>query len=311
MYLASNDRMRVLEEEYCGFITIVGAPNVGKSTLLNKILGRKVSITSCKPQTTRHRIIGIDTKGSHQAIYVDTPGFYTEEKYMINRLMNCVASCSLNGVDLVFFLTDSIRWGINDEVILTKLKKTSLPVVLCINKVESIRDKNQVMEHMKAISDKMEFIDVVPISAKHGNNVDILRKHAQKFLPKASHYFAKEHVTDRSQNFMASEILREKLMRFTGDELPYSLTVQIERFNYVPSTDNLHIHSLILVERNSHKKIIIGKGGTKIKLIGREARFDMEALFGCRVHLETWVKVQLNWRNDECMLRSLGYFDYL
>lgn len=310
-FFASSQKESTPDNQHCGFIAIVGRPNVGKSTLLNHILGQKISITSRKPQTTRHRIMGVETDGDYQAIYVDTPGLHIEEKRAINRLMNRAANSSLSDVNLVFFLVDGTHWTDDDEMVLTKLSKSQFPVVLCVNKVDNVKDRNEVMLHMMELSKKMDFVDVVPISAKHGKNTDVLRKHVRDFLPKATHHFPEEYVTDRSQRFMASEILREKLMRFTGDELPYSVTVEIERFDYNPETDGFHINGLILVERQGQKKMVIGKGGEKIKTIGREARLDMEELFGRKVYLETWVKVKSGWADDERALRSLGYIDDL
>lgn len=299
------------ENQHCGFVAIVGRPNVGKSTLLNNILGQKISITSRKPQTTRHRIMGVDTQGDYQAIYVDTPGLHIEEKRAINRLMNRAANSSLSDVNLVLFLVDGTHWTEDDEMVLIKLQKANFPVILCVNKVDNVKDRNEVMLHMQAMSERMNFVDVVPISAKLGKNVDVLRKHVRDHLPKAVHHFPEEYVTDRSQRFMASEIIREKLMRFTGEELPYSVTVEIERFDYNPETDGFHINALILVERIGQKKMVIGKNGEKIKTIGREARLDMEELFGRKVYLETWVKVKSGWADDERALRSLGYIDDL
>ncbi|GMM91441.1 GTPase Era [Vibrio fortis] len=310
-FASDNKEPSLPENQHCGFIAIVGRPNVGKSTLLNHILGQKISITSRKPQTTRHRIMGVETEGDYQAIYVDTPGLHIEEKRAINRLMNRAANSSLSDVNLVLFLVDGTHWTEDDEMVLTKLKKANFPVVLCVNKVDNVQDRNDVMLHMMEVSKKMDFIDVVPISAKHGKNTDVLRKHVREHLPKATHHFPEEYVTDRSQRFMASEIIREKLMRFTGDELPYSVTVEIERFDYNPDNDGFHINALILVERSGQKKMVIGKGGEKIKTIGREARLDMEELFGRKVFLETWVKVKSGWADDERALRSLGYIDDL
>ncbi|NAW69049.1 GTPase Era [Vibrio sp. V27_P1S3P104] len=299
------------DNQHCGFIAIVGRPNVGKSTLLNNILGQKISITSRKPQTTRHRIMGVDTRGDYQAIYVDTPGLHIEEKRAINRLMNRAASSSLSDVNLVLFVVDGTHWTADDEMVLHKLQQANFPVVLCVNKVDNVKDRNEVMLHMQSLSKLMDFVDVVPISAKHGKNIDVLHKHVRSHLPKAVHHFPEEYVTDRSQRFMASEIIREKLMRFTGEELPYSVTVEIERFDYNPETDGFHINALILVERIGQKKMVIGKKGEKIKTIGREARLDMEELFGRKVYLETWVKVKSGWADDERALRSLGYIDDL
>jgi len=299
------------ENQHCGFIAIVGRPNVGKSTLLNELLGQKISITSRKPQTTRHRIMGVETDGDYQAIYVDTPGLHIEEKRAINRLMNRAANSSLSDVNLVLFLVDGTHWTNDDEMVLNKLQKSNFPVVLCVNKVDNVKDRNAVMLHLLEMSKRMDFVDVVPISAKHGKNIDVIRKRVREHLPKAAHHFPEEYVTDRSQRFMASEIVREKLMRFTGDELPYSVTVEIERFDYNPKTDGFHINALILVERSGQKKMVIGKQGEKIKTIGREARLDMEELFGRKVYLETWVKVKSGWADDERALRSLGYIDDL
>ncbi|GAD78563.1 GTPase Era [Vibrio ezurae] len=312
-YFASNNQSEATstENQHCGFIAIVGRPNVGKSTLLNHILGQKISITSRKPQTTRHRIMGVDTDGDYQAIFVDTPGLHIEEKRAINRLMNRAANSSLSDVNLVFFLVDGTHWTADDDMVLNKLKAANFPVVLCVNKVDKVQDRNLVMQHMQEMTEKMDFVDIVPISAKLGKNTDVLRKHVRDFLPKATHHFPEEYVTDRSQRFMASEIVREKLMRFTGDELPYSVTVEVERFDYNPDNDGFHINALILVERSGQKKMVIGKGGEKIKTIGREARLDMEELFGRKVYLETWVKVKSGWADDERALRSLGYMDDL
>ncbi|GLQ73773.1 GTPase Era [Vibrio penaeicida] len=310
-YFESEKQESSAENQHCGFIAIVGRPNVGKSTLLNQLLGQKISITSRKPQTTRHRIMGVDTEGDYQAIFVDTPGLHIEEKRAINRLMNRAANSSLSDVNLVFFLVDGTHWTNDDEMVFTKLSKSNFPVVLCVNKVDNVKDRNEVMLHMQSLSEKMDFVDVVPISAKHDKNIDVLRKHVREHLPKATHHFPEEYVTDRSQRFMASEIVREKLMRFTGEELPYSVTVEIERFDYNPETDGFHINALILVERTGQKKMVIGKGGEKIKTIGREARLDMEELFERKVYLETWVKVKSGWADDERALRSLGYIDDL
>lgn len=298
-------------EQHCGFIAIVGRPNVGKSTLLNHLLGQKISITSRKPQTTRHRIMGVDTDGEFQAIYIDTPGLHIEEKRAINRLMNRAANSSLSDVNLVLFVVDGTQWTPDDEMVLNKLRNANFPTILLINKVDNVKDRTQVMTHMQALSEKMEFVDIIPISAKHGRNTDAIRQRVREALPQAVHHFPEEYVTDRSQRFMASEIIREKLMRFTGEELPYSVTVEIERFDYNPDTDGFHINALILVERLGQKKMVIGSGGEKIKTIGREARLDMEELFDRKVYLETWVKVKSGWADDERALRSLGYIDDL
>ncbi|MBT0723800.1 GTPase Era [Rosenbergiella sp. S61] len=295
---------------HCGFIAIVGRPNVGKSTLLNQLLGQKVSITSRKPQTTRHRIMGIDTQGAYQAIYVDTPGLHIEEKRAINRLMNRAASSSIGDVELIVFVVEGTRWTEDDEMVLNKLKSVKVPVILAINKIDNIQDKTILLPHIQQISQKMNFADVVPLCAETGQSVDAIARIVHNTLPEADHHFPEDYVTDRSQRFMASEIIREKLMRFLGAELPYSVTVEIERF-VTNERGGYDINGLILVEREGQKKMVIGNKGAKIKTIGIEARRDMEEMFESRVHLELWVKVKSGWADDERALRSLGYTDDL
>lgn len=296
--------------QHCGFVAIVGRPNVGKSTLLNQLLGQKVSITSRKPQTTRHRIMGIDTQDNYQIIYVDTPGLHIEEKRAINRLMNRAASSSIGDVELIVFVVEGTHWTEDDEMVLNKLKNNKAPVLLAINKIDNVTDKTVLLPHIAAISQKMNFLDVVPICAETGEGVDTIAEIAKKFIPEGIHHFPDDYITDRSQRFMASEIIREKLMRFLGEELPYSVTVEIERF-VVNEAGGYDIHGLILVERDGQKKMVIGNQGQKIKQIGIEARRDMMALFERRVHLELWVKVKAGWADDERALRSLGYVDDL
>lgn len=295
---------------YCGFVAIVGRPNVGKSTLLNQLLGQKISITSRKPQTTRHRIMGIHTENEYQTIYVDTPGLHIEEKRAINRLMNRAASSSIGDVELVIFVVEGTNWTADDEMVVNKLKSLRCPVILAINKIDNVVDKTVLLPHIGIISKKMDFLDVVPISAEKGMGVDTIAKIVRKHMPKADHHFPDDYITDRSQRFMASEIIREKLMRFLGEELPYSVTVEIEQFA-VTDKGSYHIHGLILVEREGQKKMVIGNKGSKIKTIGTEARIDMERLFDTKVHLELWVKVKAGWADDERALRSLGYVDDL
>lgn len=238
---------------YCGFIAIVGRPNVGKSTLLNKILGQKISITSRKAQTTRHRILGIQTDGTYQAIYVDTPGLHIEEKRAINRLMNRAASSAIGDVDLIIFVVDGTHWNEDDEMVLNKLRRAKAPVVLAINKIDNIKDKEALLPFITEISQKFEFKAIVPISAQRGNNVQELEKIVRQSLCKGVHHFPEDYVTDRSQRFMASEIIREKLMRFMGEELPYSVTVEIEQFK-TNERGTYEINGLILVEREGQKK---------------------------------------------------------
>ena len=296
------------EQTYCGFVAIVGRPNVGKSTLLNKLLGQKVSITSRKPQTTRHRILGIDTQGAYQTVFVDTPGLHIEEKRAINRLMNRAATSSLGDVEMVVFVVDGTQWTDDDEMVLNKLRHVRCPVVLAVNKVDNIKDKEVLLPHLQWLAQKGNFAEILPISATKGTNVDKTREMARQLLPEGQHYFPEDYITDRSSRFMASEIVREKLMRFMGEELPYSVTVEIERFK-VEEDGLFHINALILVEREGQKKMVIGNKGEKLKVIGTEARLDMERLFGQRVFLELWVKVKSGWADDERALRSLGYGD--
>ena len=296
------------QKTYCGFIAIVGRPNVGKSTLLNKILGQKISITSRKAQTTRHRIVGIHTEGAYQAIYVDTPGLHIEEKRAINRLMNRAASSAIGDVDLIIFVVEGTKWTEDDEMVLNKLRAAKASVVLAINKIDNVKEKDELLPHITELSQKFDFVEILPISAQRGKNVHILQKIVRDSLREGVHHFPEEYITDRSQRFMASEIIREKLMRFTGEELPYSVTVEIEQFK-VNERGVYEINGLILVEREGQKKMVIGAKGQKIKTIGIEARADMERLFDAQVHLELWVKVKSGWADDERALRSLGYMD--
>lgn len=246
------------QETYCGFIAIVGRPNVGKSTLLNKILGQKISITSRKAQTTRHRIVGIHTEGVYQAVYVDTPGLHIEEKRAINRLMNRAASSAIGDVDLIIFVVDGTHWNDDDEMVLNKLRRAKAPVVLAINKVDNIKNKDELLPFITDVSQKLEFKEIIPISAQRGNNIHNLEKIVRTSLRKGVHHFPEDYVTDRSQRFMASEIIREKLMRFTGEELPYSVTVEIEQFK-LNERGIYEINGLILVEREGQKKWLSGR----------------------------------------------------
>lgn len=296
------------ETNYCGLIAIVGRPNVGKSTLLNSLLGQKISITSRKPQTTRHRILGILTEENRQAVLVDTPGLHSDEKRAINRLMNRAASSSIAEVELVVFLVEGTHWTTDDELVLNKVKKSGAPCILVVNKIDNVQDKESLLPHLQKLGSKHNFLEIVPISASKGDNVDKIHKSCMAALPEGDFWFPEDHITDRSSRFMASEIIREKLIRFTGDELPYSTTVEIEQFK-MDDKGVLHINALVLVERESQKRMVIGNKGEKLKTIGQESRRDMESLFEQQVMLETWVKVKSGWADDERALRSLGYGD--
>ncbi|WP_025819582.1 GTPase Era [Shewanella marina] len=293
---------------YCGMVAIVGRPNVGKSTLLNRLLGQKISITSKKPQTTRHRIMGIHTEGPSQIVFIDTPGLHIEEKRAINRLMNRAASSSLADVSMVIFVVDGMTWTADDEMVLSKLRRgdEDRKIVLAINKVDNLKDKEALFPYLEEMGKKFAFDAILPISASKGTNVDTIMQMARESLPESVHFFPDDYVTDRSQRFMASEIVREKLMRFLGDELPYDATVEIEQFKMMEN-GVYQINALILVERTGQKRMVIGKNGERIRTIATQARLDMETLFDNKVFLEVWVKVKSGWADDERALRSLGY----
>jgi GTP-binding protein Era len=291
----------------CGFAAIVGRPNVGKSTLLNRILGQKISITAHRPQTTRHRILGIKTGESAQIIYVDTPGMHLDGKRAINRYMNRAASGSIHDVDVVVFVVDGLRWTDEDDLVLEKLKTVSVPVVLVINKIDEIKVKEALLPHLQALSEKLNFHAVIPLSAQTGEAVGRLEETVRELLPVSEPFFPEDQVTDRSERFLAAELVREKLVRTLEQELPYATTVEIEKFSL--ENDVRHIHAVIWVEREGQKGIIIGKQGQQLKRIGEQARKDMERAFDGKVFLRLWVKVREGWSDDERALRSLGYQD--
>ena len=291
----------------CGYVAIVGRPNVGKSTLLNRLLGQKISITSHKPQTTRHRILGIKTEPSYQAVYVDTPGLHLNAKKAMNRYMNRAASTSLEDVDLVLFVIEAGHWSEEDESVLQKLRGAKAPVILVVNKVDQIPDKDKLLPFLQSVSEKMQFEEVVPLSAFKGHNIDSLESVVPRFLPQGVALFPEDQITDRSVRFLVAEVIREKLMRRLGKELPYSLTVEIEQF--VDDEGMARISALIWVERQSQKKIVIGKGGATLKEIGQQARQDMERMLEQKVFLQLWVKVKEGWSDSERALQSLGYTD--
>lgn len=291
----------------CGYIAIVGRPNVGKSTLLNHLLGQKISITSRKPQTTRHRVLGIKTEGGNQLVFVDTPGLHKDASKAINRYMNRAASAAIRDVDLVVFVVDRTAWTQEDAMVLEQIRQGGLPCLLVVNKVDLLEDKNALLPHLQALAAKGEFAAILPVSALRRHNIAELEREIVKLLPQSAHFFPEEQITDRSQRFLAAEIVREKIMRQLGEELPYSITVEIEEFAQQDAV--LHIAALIFVERKGQKKILIGEGGSRLRSIGSEARRDMELLFDCKVMLRLWVKVKSGWSDDERALRSLGYDD--
>ncbi len=309
----SDDLMHLLEpqnpNQHCGFVAIVGRPNVGKSTLMNHILGQKLSITSRKPQTTRHQIMGIKTEGDLQIIYVDTPGLHKDDgKKALNRYMNKAASDALRDVDLIVFLVDRTAWTEEDQLVLDKVKNARCPVILAVNKVDQLKDKAALLPIMESHAKRMSFAEMVPLSAKQGHNIDQLESLIKAHIPQGFHHFPDDQLTDKSSRFLAAEMVREKLMRNLGDEVPYGTTVEIEEYKYAEN-GVLHISALILVERDGQKRIVIGDKGSRIKTIGRDARLDMERMFESKVMLNLWVKVRRGWADDERALRSLGYSD--
>ncbi|AUZ84290.1 MULTISPECIES: GTPase Era [Methylophaga] len=292
-----------------GYVAIIGRPNVGKSTLINRILGQKLCITSRRPQTTRHRILGIKTSELGQFIYVDTPGIHSDGKRAMNRYMNRAAAASVEDVDVVVFVIEGMKWTEEDERVLQKLKETSKPVILVMNKIDKLEDKATLFPQVEKLAALFKFTDIVPLSARKGINLESLEESIYKLMPEGEMIFDEDQLTDRSSRFLAAEMVREKLFRHLGQELPYSLTVDIEQFE----DDNgmYRISAVIYVERSGQKSIVIGKKGELLKQVGKDAREDMEKLFDCKVFLQLWVKVREGWSDNERMLRNLGYNDDL
>lgn len=289
-----------------GYVAIIGRPNVGKSTLINRILGQKLCITSRRPQTTRHRILGIKTDENSQLIYVDTPGLHSEGKRAMNRYMNRAAASSIDDVDVVLFVVDGLNWTEEDKQVLSRLKnQANAPVLLVLNKVDKLADKATLLPHIEQLSEQYEFTKVLPISARKGINVAELEAEIKQLMPEGELIFPEDQLTDRSSRFIAAELVREKLFRQLGQELPYSLTVEIEQFKQEQTLTR--IGAVIYVERSGQKSIVIGKKGELLKAVGREARIEMENLFDSKVFLELWVKVRDGWSDNERMLKNLGY----
>lgn len=288
-----------------GYVALLGRPNVGKSTLLNRLLRQKISITSPKPQTTRHAILGIQTLADTQIIYVDTPGMHLNAQRAINRYMNRTACDVLSYVDVAVFLVEALRWTSEDDEVLNRLGAFHGPILLVVNKVDRASPKEKLLPFIERLSGRRAFAEVVPISAKTGDNVTTLEGVISALLPDSEFLFAEDQITTASQRFMAAELVREKLTRCLRQELPYALTVDIETFAEQGSL--LHIGAIIWVERPGQKGIIIGNKGATLKEVGRQAREDMEKQFGCKVFLETWVKVREGWSNNENALHSFGY----
>ena len=289
---------------HSGYIAIVGRPNVGKSTLLNHLIGQKISITSRKAQTTRHRIIGILTEDSMQFVFVDTPGFQTQHLNTLNKGLNKVVTSSLRDVNVVMFVIEARHFDERDRLVMNLLPKDA-PVILVINKVDNLEVKGELLPFMQEISKEREFAAIVPVSAKHDKQLDTLLGALRPFIPEGEKIYPEDEITDRNEKFLAAEIVREKVFRFTGEELPYSVSVVIEQFKLEGKLRR--IHAAILVDKDAHKAMLIGKNGEKLKEIATQARLDMEKLFDGKVFLEVWIKVRSGWADSPQMLKSLGY----
>ena len=294
----------VTEDFRCGYIAIVGRPNVGKSTLMNKLIGAKISITSRKAQTTRHRITGIQTRDNAQFIYIDTPGFQTRHNNALNKTLNRTVSNTLVSCDVVLFVVEAGSFDTADQQVLEQIPK-GVPVVLVINKADKIKDKALLMPFAQKVAGQRDFAAIVPVSARQGFQLDQLESEIQTYLPNNEPIFSEDDITDRSEKFLATEIVREKVFRYVGDELPYTSTVVLEKFEQEGQLRR--IFAAILVERDMHKAMVIGNKGARLKEISTTARLDMEKLFGGPVYLEIWVKVKSGWADNEAGLRAYGY----
>lgn len=293
-------------QTFCGYVAILGRPNVGKSTLLNALLGKKLSITCHKRQTTRHIIQGIKTTASHQSIYVDTPGMHKTHRRVLNKHMNQVATHAVYDVDVIIFVVDAMVWTDEDEYVLEKIKDAECPCILVINKIDQFQAKEQALPIIDTLKNKHDFAAIVPCCATKNENVDHVQNTVDGLLPEGDFFFENDRLTTRDDNFIISEIIREKLFNTTHQEIPYSSTVIVER---VQLKENLlQIHATIYVEKPNQKAIIIGKGGSHLKLIGSQARVDLEKHFGKKVFLQLWVKVKENWADDEKSLKQLGFY---
>ena len=288
-----------------GFIAVVGRPNVGKSTLINELIGQKLSITSHRPQTTRHRIHAIDTQINYQMIFVDTPGIHIGNKKAINSYMNKTASSSLSGVDMVLWLVEALKWTKEDERAMEHLTKIKVPIILCVNKIDNLNTKDEILPYLENLGEKFQANEVFPLSAFKKNHTNDLRQLILKYLPQQEALFESDYVTDRSQRFVVAEFIREKLMRNLSNELPYDLTVEIEKFDL--DGQMYRIAARIFVEKPSQKSIVIGNKGKMLKQIGEESRVSIEGFLERKVFLELWVKVRQGWSNDKRALASLGY----
>lgn len=290
---------------HAGYVAIMGRPNVGKSTLLNRLIGQKISITSRKPQTTRHRILGIKTLENTQILYIDMPGLHQQEGRALNRYMNKTAIRAIHDVDVVLLMIDGLRWDEEDEWILRKFRDMKTPILLVVNKVDRIKDKERLLPFLEQSSQKFHFAEMIPISAQSGANVEQLEQSIIRYLPESPFYFPENQITDRSERFLTAEIIREKMLHNLGAEVPYAATVVIEEYKLEKGI--LRISAVIYVERDGQKSIVIGEKGERLKQIGTQARLELEQLLDHKIFLQLWVKVKKNWADDEQNLRQLGY----
>lgn len=300
--------MNTSQKTYCGYVALVGRPNVGKSTLLNALMDSKVSITSKKPQTTRHRILGVSTEGNYQTLYIDTPGMHRGEKKQLNRYMNRSAQSALHDVDVILFLISAMQWKEDDAWILKQLESCTCPVILLINKVDRVTDKSLLLPFIETLNEKMPFAAVIPISATKGINLLESKKEMQKFLPESVFLFPEDMTTDRDLSFRVTELIREKLFRFLGQEVPYEITVTLDRMTQEKGVH--HIYTTVWVNTLGQKKIIIGAAGETLKKIATLARLDIEKLVGGKVFLRVWCKVKKGWTDDANALQQFGYNDF-
>ena len=292
----------------CGYVAIVGRPNVGKSTLLNRMLGQKLAITSHKPQTTRHTILGVKTRPDGQILFVDTPGMHHRGGDALNAYLNRAARAVLDDVDLVLLVVEAMRWTREDDLAVRRIAAAGTPAMVAVNKVDRIADKTALLPFLETLAGRHDFREIVPVSALRGRQVDRLEDLILAALPEGEPIFPEDQLTDRSSRFLAAELVREQLTQRYGKELPYKTTVEIERFE--EQDGRYLIHALIWVEREGQKAIIIGSGGEALKAVATQARLEMQKLFDCRVHLEVWVKVKKSWSSDETALASLGYGEH-
>ncbi len=289
----------------CGFVAVVGRPNVGKSTLINAIIGSKVSIVTPKPQTTRHRILAVYTRNDSQIIFVDTPGLHRGAAKTINRMMNRAAASALADADLILFVSEANRWTVEDQDVLDRLKESPVPAIALLNKIDKVHPKEELLAVLSAMSERHTFDEVLPISAKLNDNLDRLVELIPAYLPESPALYPEEMITDRSESFQIAELIREKLTLLLRQEVPYGLTVEIEQMKKEPG--GVGINAIIWVERDSQKGIVVGKGGNVLKKVGRSARLELKERLGVPVHLELWVKVKDSWADSEKELLRLGY----